>query len=178
MMARLRLTTKQVNGGYYKGNRTGSMGRFLKWGTYAVDKRKVRTYVAPENLNEFKVSILEMYNLCIALTPRQLTPFVTNRMDPTPSYYTKQVQKNNRTVTVITSLQGKNYLDLWSQHNEDEPAALLKQWEQEQRRRQPTMPQKIEPRKQLRKQSRQQRFVRAQQPRQQETKEQAQEDPF
>lgn len=55
MMARLRLTTKQVNGGYYKGNRTGSMGYFAKNGSYVIDWKKVRTYVVPENLNEFKV---------------------------------------------------------------------------------------------------------------------------
>lgn len=56
MMARLRLTTKQVNGGYYKGNRTGSMGRFTKSGYYLVDYKKARTYVVPEGLESFKVS--------------------------------------------------------------------------------------------------------------------------
>jgi len=56
LMARLRLTTKQVNGGYYKGNRTGSMGYFAKNGSYVIDWKKVRTYVVPENLDEFKVS--------------------------------------------------------------------------------------------------------------------------
>lgn len=56
MMARLRLTTKQVNGGYYKGNRTGSMGYFAKNGSYVIDWKKVRTYVVPENLDDFKVS--------------------------------------------------------------------------------------------------------------------------
>lgn len=50
MMARLRLTTKQVNGGYYKGNRTGSMGHFDKRGTYRPDARKHRVYMAPEKL--------------------------------------------------------------------------------------------------------------------------------
>lgn len=44
---RLRLTTKQVNGGYYKGNRTGSMGSFNKRGTYMPDLAKHRVYVAP-----------------------------------------------------------------------------------------------------------------------------------
>lgn len=55
MMARLRLTTKQVNGGYYKGNRTGAMGYFAKNGSYVIDWKKVRTFVVPENLGEFKV---------------------------------------------------------------------------------------------------------------------------
>lgn len=55
MMARLRLTTKQVNGGFYKGNRTGSMGYFAKNGSYVIDWKKVRTYAVPENLKDFKV---------------------------------------------------------------------------------------------------------------------------
>jgi len=55
--ARLRLTTKQVNGGYYKGNRTGAVGHFgPKKGAYVIDWEKVRTYVVPEGLAEFKVS--------------------------------------------------------------------------------------------------------------------------
>lgn len=58
MMARLRLTTKQVNGGYYKGTRTGSMGYFSPTNpsSYVIDYNKVRTYVVPEGLQEFKVS--------------------------------------------------------------------------------------------------------------------------
>lgn len=55
MMARLRLTTKQVGGGYYKGNRTGAMGFFAKNGTYVIDWKKVRTYAVPEGLDAFKV---------------------------------------------------------------------------------------------------------------------------
>lgn len=54
MMARLRLTTKQVGPGYYKGNRTGSMGYFRKR-KYVIDYSKVRTYVVPEGLADFKV---------------------------------------------------------------------------------------------------------------------------
>jgi large subunit ribosomal protein L41 len=48
---RLRLTTKQVNGGYYKGNRTGSMGSFDKKGTYRPDATKHRVYMAAEKLD-------------------------------------------------------------------------------------------------------------------------------
>lgn len=55
MMARLRFTTKQVNGGYYKGTRTGSMGQFDKKGNYVIDWKKVRTYVVPDDLEEFDV---------------------------------------------------------------------------------------------------------------------------
>jgi hypothetical protein len=55
--ARLRLTTKQVNGGYYKGNRTGSMGKWgSRKGTYTIDWTKVRTYVSPD-LHGFKVRL-------------------------------------------------------------------------------------------------------------------------
>jgi hypothetical protein len=51
---RLRLTTKDVNKGYYKGTRTGSMGRHTKHGGYIIDWNKVRTYVCP-SLEGFKV---------------------------------------------------------------------------------------------------------------------------
>jgi Mitochondrial ribosomal protein L27 len=52
--ARLRLTTKQVNGGYYKGNRTGSMGAHTEWGGYVIDYRKVRNFNCPD-LNDNRV---------------------------------------------------------------------------------------------------------------------------
>jgi large subunit ribosomal protein L41 len=45
---RLALTTKQAGKDYYKGNRTGAMGRHTKWGGYVVDYKKVRTYVCPD----------------------------------------------------------------------------------------------------------------------------------
>lgn len=45
---RLALTTKQAGKDFYKGNRTGSMGRHTKWGGYQVDYKKVRTYVCPD----------------------------------------------------------------------------------------------------------------------------------
>ncbi|KKK13000.1 hypothetical protein P175DRAFT_0432077 [Aspergillus ochraceoroseus IBT 24754] len=103
MMARLRLTTKQVNGGYYKGNRTGSMGYFAKNGSYVIDWKKVRTYVVPENLNEFK-----------------LTPFVTKRMAPTRSKYTNDLEKNSKIITVERAFGGKDYLDMWASDNGQE----------------------------------------------------------
>ena len=52
----LRLTTKDVGRGFYKGNRTGSMGRHTKHGGYVVEWQKVRTYVVPQELKDFKVS--------------------------------------------------------------------------------------------------------------------------
>ena len=45
---RLPLNTKQAGKDFYKGNRTGSMGRHTKWGGYVVDFKKVRTYVCPD----------------------------------------------------------------------------------------------------------------------------------
>jgi len=50
----LRLTTKDVNKGFYKGTRTGSMGRHTKYGGYVIEWNKVRTYVVPD-LTDFKV---------------------------------------------------------------------------------------------------------------------------
>jgi large subunit ribosomal protein L41 len=51
---KLRLTTKDINKGYYKGTRTGSMGRHTKKGGYIIEWHKVRTYVCPP-LDGFKV---------------------------------------------------------------------------------------------------------------------------
>lgn len=61
MMARLRLTTKQVNGGYYKGNRTGSTGYFggKNHSSYIVDYAKTRFYVPPRDLDGFKVCFID-----------------------------------------------------------------------------------------------------------------------
>lgn len=54
---RLALTTKSVNGGYYKGTGSGSMGEHTKHGGYKIDWAKVRTYVVPD-LKIFEVSLL------------------------------------------------------------------------------------------------------------------------
>ncbi|PYH79906.1 hypothetical protein BO82DRAFT_339173 [Aspergillus uvarum CBS 121591] len=121
MMARLRLTTKQVNGGYYKGNRTGSMGYFAKNGSYVIDWKKVRTYVVPENLDQFK-----------------LTPFVTRVMSPTQSKYTRELKKKGRIITVERALEGKDYLDMWALDNGREvleQEQIDKQLEEEEARR-------------------------------------------
>jgi large subunit ribosomal protein L41 len=53
----LKITTKDVAKGFYKGNRTGSMGRHTKYGGYVIEWNKVRTYTVPENLKDFKVTI-------------------------------------------------------------------------------------------------------------------------
>jgi large subunit ribosomal protein L41 len=124
MMARLRLTTKQVLGGYYKGNRTGSMGYFAKNGSYVIDWKKVRTFVVPDNLDEFKVRHIIDSQECLwirmADTRPQLTPFVTKRMAPTKSKYTQDMVKNERLITVERAFSGKDYLDMWASDNGQE----------------------------------------------------------
>jgi len=57
-LRRLALTTKQVNGGYYKGTGSGSTGRHTKHGGYIIEWEKVRTYVAPSDLANFEVTFL------------------------------------------------------------------------------------------------------------------------
>ena len=57
-LRRLALTTKQVNGGYYKGTGSGSMGRHTKHGGYIIEWEKVRTYVVPSDLASFEVTFL------------------------------------------------------------------------------------------------------------------------
>jgi large subunit ribosomal protein L41 len=56
----LRLTVKDVNKGYYKGNRTGTIGRHTKHGGFIIDRTRVRTYVVPEGLKDFKVRFLSL----------------------------------------------------------------------------------------------------------------------
>ncbi|KAI9151766.1 50S ribosomal protein YmL27 [Paramyrothecium foliicola] len=75
---RLKLTTKDVNKGFYKGNRTGAMGRHTKHGGYVIEWDRVRTFVVPPNLKDFK-----------------LTPFVSEEIRPTPGDY-KGLQKGPR----------------------------------------------------------------------------------
>ncbi|KAI0408485.1 mitochondrial ribosomal protein L27-domain-containing protein [Xylaria palmicola] len=67
---KLPLTTKDIKKGFYKGTRTGSMGRHTKHGGYIIEWDKVRTYVVPAGLDSFK-----------------LTPFVTPKIEPTKGRY-------------------------------------------------------------------------------------------
>ncbi|KAI1934136.1 60S ribosomal protein L27, mitochondrial [Ophidiomyces ophidiicola] len=115
LQARLRLTTKQVNGGYYKGNRTGSMGFFApQKGKYVINWTKVRTYVVPETLSEFK-----------------LTPFVTRRMEPTRNAFTKVLQaKSGREVVVPRAYTGKDFLQEWVEENDEEVVELRRREEE------------------------------------------------
>ncbi|KAF4504770.1 hypothetical protein G6O67_008179 [Ophiocordyceps sinensis] len=73
----LKLTTKDVGKGFYKGNRTGAMGRHNKYGGYLIDWKKVRTYVVPD-IKDFK-----------------LTPFVSREIKENPGDY-KGLKKGPR----------------------------------------------------------------------------------
>ncbi|RPA80846.1 hypothetical protein BJ508DRAFT_415118 [Ascobolus immersus RN42] len=89
---RIQLTTKDTNKGYYKGNRTGSMGSHTKYGTYKIDYNKVRTYVVPD---------LEGF---------QLTPFVTRKLEISRGQY-----EGYR----LGPLSGEHYLKMWKAENGD-----------------------------------------------------------
>ncbi|KAH9907358.1 50S ribosomal protein YmL27 [Xylariomycetidae sp. FL2044] len=67
---KLPLTTKDINKGFYKGTRTGTVGRHTKYGGFVVDWSRVRTYVVPEGLADFK-----------------LTPFVAQQVAPMRGRY-------------------------------------------------------------------------------------------
>ncbi|KAI9825394.1 MAG: hypothetical protein M1832_001124 [Thelocarpon impressellum] len=90
-LRRLALTTKQVNGGYYKGTGSGSMGRHTKHGGYIIDWNKVRTYVVPTGLKDFT-----------------LTPFVTRKMKPTRGRFEGDPKG---------ALSGLRYLARWKEEN-------------------------------------------------------------
>ena len=51
---KLPLTTKDIKKGFYKGTRTGAMGRHTKYEGYIIDWSRVRTNVVPD-LDDFKV---------------------------------------------------------------------------------------------------------------------------
>ncbi|KAL2049994.1 hypothetical protein ABVK25_009721 [Lepraria finkii] len=67
-LRRLPLSTKQVSNGFYKGTGSGAMGRHTKHGGYVIEWQKVRNYIVPEGLKDFK-----------------LTPFVTETFTPPKS---------------------------------------------------------------------------------------------
>ncbi|KAI4170380.1 MAG: hypothetical protein LQ343_005002 [Gyalolechia ehrenbergii] len=90
-LRRLALTTKMVNGGYYKGTGSGSMGRHTKHGGYVLDYAKVRTYVVPKDLKDFK-----------------LTPFVTKNME---------LLKGDFEGDPKGGLSGERYLEKWKNEN-------------------------------------------------------------
>ncbi|KAL8667099.1 MAG: hypothetical protein Q9202_001021 [Teloschistes flavicans] len=67
------------------------MGRHTKHGGYTIDYAKVRTYVVPKDLKDFK-----------------LTPFVTKNMEP---------QKGEFDGDSKGPLSGERYLERWKREN-------------------------------------------------------------
>ncbi|RKF66031.1 54S ribosomal protein L27, mitochondrial [Golovinomyces cichoracearum] len=89
-ISRLALTTKQTNKGFYKGTGSGSMGEHTKHGGFIIRWEKVRTYVPPENLKDFK-----------------LTPFVTKKVWP----------KRGKFDDPKGAFSGEAYLARWKREN-------------------------------------------------------------
>ncbi|KAL1652108.1 60S ribosomal protein L27, mitochondrial [Diplodia intermedia] len=90
-LKRMALTTKQTGKGYYKGTRTGSMGRHTPQGSYKIQLSKVRTYVVP------------------SLEGFELTPFVTKRITPSTG--------RGNYPDKLGPLSGKLYLEKWKAEN-------------------------------------------------------------
>ncbi|KAK3316154.1 mitochondrial ribosomal protein L27-domain-containing protein [Apodospora peruviana] len=86
---RLRLTTKDVNKGFYKGTGTGTIGRHTKHGGFIIEWEKVRSYVCP-SLENFK-----------------LTPFVTKNVKKTFGEYEDRIGPKNPQL----------YLNRWKSEN-------------------------------------------------------------
>ncbi|KDN63305.1 hypothetical protein CSUB01_01962 [Colletotrichum sublineola] len=112
----LRLTTKDVNKGFYKGNRTGAMGRHTKFGGYVIEWHKVRTYVVPEGLNSTKPCLMlrasqenggqgEIFADISRLF--KLTPFVSDTIRPLKGTYPSKEGPRDPQL----------YLDTWKQQN-------------------------------------------------------------
>jgi large subunit ribosomal protein L41 len=60
LASRVRFTTKQVGGGFYRGSRTGATGAHTQWGGYLIDYRKVRHFNCPDDLEKFDVRALSV----------------------------------------------------------------------------------------------------------------------
>lgn len=120
---KLRLTVKDVNKGFYKGTRTGSMGRHTKKGGYIIEYEKVRTYVVP-SLANFNVSASPtdpsrvrpsgVRRRQTAADPDQLTPFITKRVRPTFGVYPEaeaQAQGPRSPALYLARWKAENGLD-------------------------------------------------------------------
>lgn len=53
------ITSKQGNKNFYKGKGSGSMGQWTTRGNYIVQERKLRKYVAPEDISNSKVFYMD-----------------------------------------------------------------------------------------------------------------------
>lgn len=80
------MTTKQAGHGFYKGNRTGTIGSHTKWATFVINWAKVKTYKMPDNLEACEVGQGWKRMVRWVLTEIQLTPFVANRIERPVTY--------------------------------------------------------------------------------------------
>ncbi|ORY12871.1 hypothetical protein BCR34DRAFT_563170 [Clohesyomyces aquaticus] len=83
-LRRLALTTKMTNKGYYKGNRVGSMGTIDRFGKFAPDYSKIRTYppaVEKPDLTPFVTKFVMKKN------PERDTMEAETKMSPAEQYY-------------------------------------------------------------------------------------------
>jgi len=107
-LKRLALTTKATNKGYYKGTGTGPMGTHTKHGGYIIDWDRVRTYVVPQDLKDFKVRSAFAGALEVANCLLQLTPFVTKNMKRTQGRFEGDPKG---------AVSGAAYLKKWKDEN-------------------------------------------------------------
>ena len=85
------------------------MGRHTKHGDYVIEWHKVRTYVVPEQLKDFKVRLELLLETLLRLIHRlQLTPFVTKNMEPLKGVFRGDKKGG---------LSGERYLDQWKREN-------------------------------------------------------------
>ena len=102
------------------------MGFFDKTRKYVVDYSKVRTYVVPEGLADFKVRPNCQSRVQHKLTSIgiQLSPFVTRRMEPTKSTFTRTIESGGKLRTVQRAPNGKDFLKQWAMENPAEVKEL------------------------------------------------------
>ncbi|KAG4304123.1 hypothetical protein PORY_002487 [Pneumocystis oryctolagi] len=107
---RLPMTSKQGRQ-FYKGSRTGSMGRHTKKGGYIIDWTKVRTFVVPSGLDTTPVMFFFKKKTNGISNKTQLKPFVTAKVRPMRSSFGPG-QKHG--------FDGNAYYKQWKQENPEE----------------------------------------------------------
>ena len=118
LCARLRFTTKGVARGFYRGNRTGSLGAHNEYGGYLIDWRKTSHYNVP-NIAEFDVSLALRQEAPIPQNERetdkcpQLTPFVTAEMARLP----RVEEREDGQFYTPPKVDAMEYLRTWKKRN-------------------------------------------------------------
>ncbi|CBX91521.1 hypothetical protein IAQ61_010866 [Plenodomus lingam] len=93
MIRRLPLSTKQAGKEYYKGNRVGNTGKIDKFGNFAPDWSKIRTYVFPVQGTQYA----------------ELTPFVSRTIPTTQRSATRTAAPS----PYPAHFSGDDYLRAW-----------------------------------------------------------------